>query len=228
MTKADGALAGRAQQRQAGADDGDRRDGEVQAPDRGRGTRRRPRSAWWRSSTSLDHARRRRAPSPELVGVGLVELACGARWRRSAAIQSGPWSTAASWSTTAGRRGCSVCEVGERRSASLRRAAARSRPVGRSRSMWPVLVEELGGDVGDLVDVDTRARPSVGRNTARWRPVSSTASRCTPVRRAGERAEQLADQRVALDAADAGDHGQRRVQVEGEGGSVTASMTSRS
>ena len=34
---------------------------------------------------------------------------------------------------------------------------------------------------------------------------------------AGQGAEQLADQGVALDAADAGDDGQARVEVQGEG-----------
>ena len=59
--------------------------------------------------------------------------------------------------------------------------------------MRPVLVEELAGDVGGLVDVDDPVAAAGGRNTARWRPVSSTASTWTPVRLLRQRAEQLAD-----------------------------------
>ena len=71
--------------------------------------------------------------------------------------------------------------------------------------MRPSRVEELGGDVAGPVDVDDPGRPPSGRNTARRRPVSSTASTWTPVRRAGQGAEQLADQGIALEPAHAGD-----------------------
>ena len=60
---------------------------------------------------------------------------------------------------------------------------AESRPRWVEEVAAAVVVRELGGDVTGPVDVDDpRCRPVVGRNTARWRPLRSSSSRCRPGR----------------------------------------------
>ena len=82
--------------------------------------------------------------------------------------------------------------------------------------MRPLGVDELGGDVAGPVDVDDPALAAVGAEHGQAAAGVLDGLDVDAGPGAGEGAEQLADQGVALELTDAGDHRQARVQVEGE------------